>query len=144
MKLSKLLSTRHSILRQAHLASLAYAHYTLERLAARAARGGLRGLVRLHTVEPDEERFWPTLTALEGPQSVLEEHFADEEIMELADAIALAVESNYTEIEFRIEELSERFAAPLREALARSGVVLDLGPSSPAPASDSASKRNLT
>lgn len=134
MKLSKLLSTRHSILRQAHLASLGYAYYTLRRLADRIARARLRGAVRLQAVAPAEERFWPALVAQEGPQSVLEEHFSDDDVVELADAVALALESEFAEVEFRLEELAERFAAPLREMLERSGVVLDLGHSTPTPA----------
>jgi hypothetical protein len=126
MKLSKLLTTRDSILRQAHLASLAHAYSTTKRLADRVALVRLGGRVRLQPVAPAEERFLATLTALEGEQSVIEEHFTDEDILDLADAATIAIASNYAELEFRLEELGEHFVAPLRDALEQAGVVLDL------------------
>ena len=126
MKLSKLLASRQSILRQAHLATLAHAFMTTKRLANRIAHAKLRGRVRLQPVNPHEERYWPTLTALEGNQSLIEEHFSDEDLVDLADAAVLAIESDYSELEFRIEELPDKFLGPLRTALDEAGVVLDL------------------
>src|SRR4051812_45957511 len=125
MKISKLLASRRTLQRQAHLASLAHAYFTLRRLAARTARVGLHGPVRLQPAEPREERYWPVLTALQGPQSRIEEHFSDHDLMELADAIALAVESNFDEIEFDLDDLGQFFVAPLRFALEQAGVVVD-------------------
>ena len=82
MKISKLLATRQALLRQTQLANLAFAFVTLQRFAARIEAGKLSGLVRLRPADPSEERFWATLTALEGNQSVLEEHFADHELID--------------------------------------------------------------
>ncbi len=61
MKLSQLVSLRPSLLRQARLANLAYAHETLRAFAARIARAGLRGTVCLKPVDPDAERFCAAL-----------------------------------------------------------------------------------
>ena len=126
MKLSKLLATRHILQRQAHLAGLAHAYHALQRLAARVATAGLHGLVRLQPADPAAERYWPTLTALEGNQSVIEEQFSDDDIMEFAEAVVLAVEANDDELEFHLEELTERFVTPLRLALEQAGVAVDL------------------
>jgi hypothetical protein len=125
MKISKLLATRQHILRQAHLANLAHAYITLRRLADRIATARLRGLVKLTPSDPRQEEYWPTLTALEGNQSVIEEYFADEELLAMADAVVLATESEFTEIEFRLEELAERFVQPLRAALDHAGIDMD-------------------
>ena len=98
---------------------------TLQRLAARVATARLQGRVRLQPPEPGEQRFCATLTALEGNQSCIEEHFADEDLLHLADAVELALDTRYSELEFRIEELGERFSSPIRTALQQAGVVLD-------------------
>src|SRR4051812_22342233 len=126
MKISKLLATRQSLLRQAHLASLAHAYFTLRRLAARIATVGLRGPVRLQPAEPRDERYSPALTALEGSQARIEEHFSDRDLMQLADAVALAIESDFDEIEFDLEDLEQFFAAPLRFALEQADVMIDI------------------
>lgn len=102
MKLSKLLATRKSIIRQANLANLAYAYLTLKRLADRTANAQLTGLVHLRQSPEEEPTDWATLTALEGNQSVIEEHFDDDDIMDLADAIAFALESPPLDIKFRL------------------------------------------
>jgi len=126
MKLSKLLATRQRLVREAHLATIAQAYFTLQRLAARVTRAKLRGRVRLQPADPRAERYWPTLTALEGHQSLIEEHFSDEELMELADAAVLVVEADYEAVEFALEEMADHFVAPLRSALEQAGVALDL------------------
>ncbi|HVU36578.1 MAG TPA: hypothetical protein VHE61_24270 [Opitutaceae bacterium] len=126
MKISELLATRQALLRQTQLANLAYAYSTLHRLATRITRANLRGLVRLLPAEPAEERFWATLIALEGNQSVIEEHFGDQEIIELADAIAFATDGEFSALEFRLEELGDQFLPPLRHVLQQAGVELDL------------------
>lgn len=131
MKLSKLLATRHILLRKAHLAGLAHAYHALQRLAARVAAARLHGLVRLQPADPATERYWPTLTALEGNQSVIEEQFSDDDIMELADAVVLAIEANYDELDFQLEDLAEKFVAPLRVALEQAGVAVDLDRAEP-------------
>jgi hypothetical protein len=128
MKLSKLLAARQGVLRQAQLVNLAYAFATLERFAARVATGNLRGMVKLCPANPEEERFWASLKALEGNQSVIEEHFADHEIIEFADAMAYAAEADFSELDFRLEELNEKFLVPLRQMLELSGVQIDSVP----------------
>ena len=131
MKLSKLLATRHILLRQAHLASLAHAYHALQRLAARVAAAKLHGLVRLQPADPAAERYWPTLIALEGNQSVIEEQFSDDDILELADAVVLAIAANYDELDFQLEDLAEKFVTPLRLALEQAGVAVDLDRAEP-------------
>lgn len=126
MKLSKLLATRHSLLRQAQLASLGHAYLTLQQLAARVVNAHLRGLVRLQPAAPAQERYWPTLTALEGNQSVIEEQFSDADIMDLADAAELAINANYEELEFRLEDFADKLVIPLRRALEQAGVAVDV------------------
>jgi hypothetical protein len=127
MKLSQLLATRKTIIRQANLANLAYAYATLTRLAMRVAAARLHGLVQLRQAGDDqEEPHWASLTALEGNQSVIEEYFDDDDLMALADAIAYAVGHEIVEIEFNLEELSGKYVAPLRHALDKAGVAIDL------------------
>ena len=127
MKLSQLLATRKTIIHQANLANLAYAYVTLTRLADRVATARLHGLVRLRQAGGDqEEPHWASLTALEGNQSVIEEHFDDDDLMALADAIAYAVGHDLSEIEFNLEELSGKYVAPLRHMLETAGVAIDL------------------
>lgn len=130
-KLSKLLATRQSLQRQAHLASLAHAWFTLGRLADRVARVELHGLVRLQPPDPHEQRYTATLTALEGSQAQLEEHFSDDDLLQLVDAVVLAVESDFDEIEFNLEDLRPYFVAPLRFALEQAGVTMDLDEKQP-------------
>jgi hypothetical protein len=141
MNLSKLLATRQALLRQTQLANLAHAYVTLRRLSARIAAANLHGLVKLRPADPDDDCFWTTLTALEGNQSVIEEHFSDQELLELADAISCATDSEFTELEFRLEELGDQFVAPLRSALEDAGVILDLVPDQPNVAADNAEER---
>jgi hypothetical protein len=127
MKLSQLLATRKTIIRQANLANLAYAYTTLTRLATRVAAARLHGLVQLRQAGGDqEEPHWASLTALEGNQSVIEEYFDDDDLMALADAIVFAVGHEFPEIEFKLEELSGKYAAPLRHALEKAGIAIDL------------------
>ena len=126
MKISELLARHHAILQQARLANLAQAYLTLRRLAARVQRARLRGLVNLRQPNVEEERFWASLNALEGSQSVLEEHFCDEELMEFADAVAFVRGVSDLDITFRLEAMTAELVTPLEAALARAGVSLDL------------------
>jgi hypothetical protein len=125
MKLSSLLAQRRTLLLQARLANLAFAHERLSEFAARIARARLVGEVRLQQAAPDAERFWASLTALSGHQSVIEEHFTDADLMDLADVIAFATGENDLDLTFQVEELSERFLLPLRGQLEQAGVVID-------------------
>jgi hypothetical protein len=125
MKLSSLLSLRETLLQQARLANLAFAYASLAGFAARVARSGLRGEVVLRSAAPEMERYGASLTALENHQSVIEEHFTDEDLSDLADVIAFLTGGQQIEATFRIEELASRFLKPLREELTRIGVALD-------------------
>lgn len=124
-KLSTLLSQRPDLLRQARLANLAFAYETLAACAERIARAHLTGRVTLSAADPDAGRYCATLVALEGSQSVIEEHFTDEALMDLADVVALVRGHPTEEVTFRIEELAEIFLAPLRIELEREGVAID-------------------
>ena len=128
MKLSTLLANRRSLLRRVQLANLAYAYSTLRLLADRIARAKLVGWVRLSQGSSDEQEAAqePALTALEGNQSLIEEHFTEQEIIDMADSIAFAIDEDDLEIEFPIEELRERFVDPLRAELVDAGVSLDI------------------
>jgi len=126
MKISKLIATHHAIIKQARLASLAEAYVTLRRCAERVCRARLCGLVNLRQPDADEGRLWASLTALEGRQSVLEEYFCDEELMEFADAVAFVRCVNRLDIVFKIEALKEEFLVPLEAQLRKDGVEFDL------------------
>ena len=80
MNFHQLILQRDALLRQARLANAAYAHERLGEFAARIARARLRGAVSLEPGDPAGEQPWPGLTALEGSQAVLAEHFLDEEV----------------------------------------------------------------
>jgi hypothetical protein len=125
MKLSKLLSNRPDLLRQVRLANLAFAYESLRSFAERIERGALTGMVTLKPADATNERYCATLTALEHNQSVIEEHFTDEDLMLLADVIAFATGHPGFEVTFHLEDLDEDFIAPLRAELSRAGVVLD-------------------
>ena len=122
MKLSQLLFQREAMLRQARLANLAFAYWHLGRLVARIAGAGLRGTVCLQPADPATERYWPVLTALAGSQSVIEEHFTDEDIEGLADLVAFLTGEEDAEETFRLEDMAAKFLQPLRHKLERAGI----------------------
>lgn len=124
MKLSSLLARRSALLRQVRLANLAYAYQALGRFAARIARGGLHGTVVVRPAAPELDRYCATWSAADMSQAVLEEHFSDEELLELADVVAY-LDGHSDEVTFRLEETHDRFIAPLRDELVRAGVNLD-------------------
>jgi len=124
-KLSTLLSRRRDLLRQARLANLAFAFVTLQKFSRRIDRAQLDGRVTLAHAAPHAERYWASLTALEMNQSVIEEHFTDEDVMELADVVSFTTGNEALDITFDLEDLEELFLRPLREELDREGVVID-------------------
>ena len=126
MKLTQLLRAREALQRQTALANLAFAYQTLDAFAGRIARARLIGRVNLKPAAPDEDRYWATLTALDGSQAVIEEHFADEDLMDLADAIAYATGREDFDITFSLEEFADNFLPPLRHALEQAAIVVDL------------------
>lgn len=124
MTLSHLLARRPELLRQVRLANLAFAHETLRAFSARVDRARLTGRVVLKPVDPDEERYCVTLTALDTNQSLIEEHFSDEDLIILADVLGFATGHPAHELTFHIDELAE-FLEPLRHDLERAGVIVD-------------------
>ncbi len=131
IKLSQLFKERQWLLSRASLANSAYAYALLSEFAARIARADLRGAVALRSPSPESDVFWATLVALEGHQSQIEEHFTDEDLMDLADAIGYVTGEKEVTITFRIEDFAETFLAPLRAALEQAGVVMDAEPIAP-------------
>ena len=129
MKLSQLISQRDTLLRQTLLANQAQAYIQLEALTTRLARAQLSGSVCLEPADPAAGEYWPTLTALESSQAVIEEHFTDTHIAELADLIAFLTGRPDEETTFRLEDMGVIFLAPLQDKLRRAGVELD--PASP-------------
>ena len=126
MNFLHLLHQRDALLRQARLANLAYAYQRLGTFTARIARARLHGQVQLCLADPSAERLWPTLAAREGNQSVIEEHFTEEDLVELADLVSfLREDAHSTEFTFRLEEFAASFLDPLRTELARAGVAVD-------------------
>jgi hypothetical protein len=124
-KLSTLLTQRQALLRQARLANLAFAYTTLGDFAVRIVRGQLSGSVILKPADPSADRYWASLTALEGSQAVIEEHFADQDLMDLADVLGFILGNDAVEITFRLEDLAETFLVPLRVELEREGIMID-------------------
>ena len=124
-KLSTLLSRRPDLLRQARLANLAFAFATLQKFALRIKRGQLDGRVTLAHAAPDAERYWASLTPLAMNQSVIEEHFTDEDVMDLADVVAFTTGNEALDLTFDLEDLEELFLRPLQEELDREGIVID-------------------
>jgi hypothetical protein len=129
MNFHHLLHQRDALLRQARLANAAYAHQRLGEFAARIARARLRGAVVLHAGDPAGEQPWPGLRALEGSQAVLEEHFLDEELVELTDILVFLGEDVRTDgLTLRLEELAERFLPRLRRELEAAGIEVPVDP----------------
>jgi len=125
MNFHQLLQQRDALIRQTRLANVAYAHEWFAGYAARVARGRLHGPVTLHPTDPEDGQPWPRLSAGEGSQSVLEEHFLDEEIVELTDILGfLGEELPADGFCFRLEELAGRFMPQLRRELEVAGVAL--------------------
>jgi hypothetical protein len=126
MKISKLLANHHVIIKRAWLANMAQAYFTLRGCAERVQSARLCGLVNLRQPNAEEGRLWATLTALEGKQSIIEEHFSEEELMEFADALAFVRGLTDLNITFRLETMAVTFLAPLEVELKQAGVVFDL------------------
>lgn len=125
MKLSFLLVQRQTLLEQARQANLAFAYDRLSDFAQRITRAGLTGKVRLQAASPEVQRYYPTFTALHGSQSVIEEHFNDEDIQDLADVFTYLSTDSHLDLVFHLDELEVRFLGPLRYELARAGVIID-------------------
>lgn len=128
MKLRQLLHQRDALLRQVRLANAAFAYDRLSDLVSRIDRARLRGTVVLAPADPVEERFVPELAGIDCPQSVLDEHFLDEDIADLADILGfLGVEPSEGEWCLRLEELGLRHLPGLRRELEAAGVEVPPG-----------------
>jgi hypothetical protein len=128
MKLSTVLAQREALLRQTYLANLGFAYARLAEFGGRLTRSGLRGPAHHGYSAPEEERGWATL-AVEGfSPSVIEEHFTDEDLIELADFLDFVTPQKTLDFTFRIEEFGERFLIPLRRDLEEAGISLDAPP----------------
>lgn len=124
MNIQQLLHQRTALLRQARMANLAFAYQWLGVFAARITRARLHGLVQLQPGGPAGEPPWPALTALEGSQAVLDEHFLDEEIVELTDILGfLGEEMTAGGMTFRLEELGGRYLGELHSELQQAGII---------------------
>ena len=132
MNLTQLLTQRRTLLRQGHLANLAFAYVRLSEFAQRLDRAGLKGTVRLRHAETETGIAWPTLTVDGANASVVEEHFTDEDVIEWADVFTFITAENELDLVFSPEGLAERFLVPLRAELEHAGVVVDLQPPSSA------------
>lgn len=118
MKFPELLHRRDELLRQARLANVAYAYQWLGDFAGRIARSGLRGEVTLRGPNPEEDQRRAKLVAEDFSQSVVAEHFLDEEIAELHAVLAFVHDASLiVELKFRLEEIAERYLPPLRQVL---------------------------
>eukprot|EP01035_Chromulina_nebulosa_P050664 gene50664-biopygen35671 len=141
MKFLHLLHQRDALLRQARLANLAYAYQRLGDFSARLIRARLHGPARLSLADPAADRLLPELTALAGHQSVIEEHFTDEDLVELADLVTfLREDAHTTEFTFHLEDFAARFLAPVRDELARAGIAVDNEAAAPAPSPEDSSR----
>jgi hypothetical protein len=123
MEIDHLLRQRSALLRRTRLANLAYAYAELGVFAGRIDRANLRGAVTLHPADPAAGRAWPSLVAEQGSQSVLDEHFLEEELLDLADLLAFATGIELrSPLEFRLEDFDQRFRTSLRRDLERAGI----------------------
>lgn len=124
-KLCHLINARQHLLRCAHLANVAFAFQLLSGYATRIERARLSGLVNLKSAAADEETCWASLTALEGNQSLIEEHFTDEDLMDMTDAIAYITASDVVDLTFQIQHFADMFVTPVRAVLEQSGISVD-------------------
>jgi len=139
MKFHELLHHREELLRQARLANVAYAYQWLADFTERVSRSGLRGEVTLRGPDPEAQRMRPELVAGDFSQAVVEEHFLEDEVAELAVVLAFLHDAVWiVELKFRLEELATRFLPKLRRELKEAGVL----PGEPAPSVDDSAERD--
>lgn len=125
MNFHQLLHQRADLLRQARLANAAFAYQRLGDFITRLTRARLYGLVALRPGNPVVEQPCPELTALEDSQGAIEEHFLDEDIVELADILHFLGEEVYADgLTFRLEELESRYLPRLRRELEAAGIAV--------------------
>ena len=137
MKFDDLLNYRDELVRHARLANVAYAYQWLTDFRARIAQSGLRGEVMLRGADAEGHPRRPVLRAVDFSQAVVQEHFLDEEIAELAGVLAFTHNGSLIiELKFRLEEIAARFLPALRRELEESEVF----PEEPASSSEDAGR----
>ena len=123
MKFDDLLNYRDELVRHARLANVAYAYQWLTDFSARVAQSGLRGEVMLRAADAEGNPRKPRLFAVDFNQSVVQEHFLDDEVAELAHVLAFVNNGSLViELKFRLEEVAARFLPALRRELEESEV----------------------
>ena len=123
MKFIQLLHRRDALIREARLANIAFAYQRLGDFASRIRRAGLRGAVTLHSGDPEGGQPWPELVAEECSQAAIEEHFLDEDVIELADILAFLHDtSDLGSLSFRLQDLGPRYLPRLRHELQRAHI----------------------
>ena len=111
------------LLRQARLANVAFAYEWLRRFAARAARAHLHGTFTLRDGDLADGRPWPTLTADQASHAVLEEHFLEEDVVELSDILTFLDDGErMPERVFELAEVEQAILPALRRELEGAGV----------------------
>ena len=139
MNLNTLLASRDRVNEQARLANTAFAYVTLQRYAHVVERAGLCGWVQLQQPHPEEERYAAALSGATVNQAVLDEHFDEDDVAALADAVAFSLGSPCLDVRLRIERLEHDFVPALAGVLKRAGVVL--GPVQQSESSDAANSQ---
>src|SRR5512147_352984 len=115
MKFDDLLNYRDELVRHARLANVAYAYQWLTDFSARVALSGLRGEVVLRAADTEGNPRRASLTAADFSQAVVQEHFLDAEIAELAAVLAFVHNGGVVvALRFRLEEVGTRFLPALR------------------------------
>lgn len=68
------------------------------------------------------------MLGLQVNQSVIEEHFTETDLRDLADAVSYATSQAAVDVVFELTELDTLFRAPLGKVLRESGIRLDEEP----------------
>jgi hypothetical protein len=123
MKFDDLLNYRDELVRHARLANVAYAYQWLTDFSARVAHSGLQGEVVLRAADAEGNPQRASLTAVNFSQAVVQEHFLEAEIAELAAVLAFVHNGGVVvALRFRLEEVAARFLPALRRELEESEV----------------------
>lgn len=125
MKLSSFLAQREVLLQQARLANISFAYKRLGDFAERITRARIQGALRLRQASSAGDSCWASLTTLHASQSIIEEHFTDEDLMDFADIAAFAIGEENVDLTFDVDDLDHRFLVPLRCQLEDAGVAID-------------------
>ena len=124
MNLQNLLRNRAALLRHARLANLAFAHEQLREFARQLQRAGVYGPVTILHADLRRSRLTPVLVASDASPAVVEEHFLEETIAQVADALRLLTQDGFhVRPVFTADELQECLLPLVRHRLEREGVM---------------------